>query len=636
MANQDMVCGTGLSNQPQPGDPSNYAILRAIPVFGGITVSWTFPTINPFAVAHTLLYRGTSADFINAVEISVVAGSSYFDQFPGGEPVLYYYWIKFVSVNGTYADVIGPTSCWANPIITTMMELLTDKIEQGVLAQSLKTEIDRITWLADGLTEESVYRAESDATIAEAYEGLQASFDETVSLVLTETELRSTADSSLASQITTVQSQLGDDLASVETTMQANIDTTNGVVQSIGALWTAKVSVNGLVGGFGVYNDGQEVQAGFDVDVFWVGRTNANKVKPFIIYDGVTYIDNAMIRQLTADKIDTRGLSIKDTNGNIILSAGSVLSSSYAAAGTVNSDLVPSISAAAATAIWSSVSGANRPQDNATYGSPWNLVSGEGKPENNATYGSPWSLVSGNGRPQDNATYGSPWSLVSGTGRPDDYATYGSPWSLVSGAGRPQDNATYGSPWSLVSGEGRPQDYATYGASFGVNIGGQITPSNISTYIAGAAIGTAYIANAAITNALIGTAAVGTLTIAGNAVTTMGTLGGTTNQTIYLNAPQGGQLAVTMWVGESPDENIGYNSKVRLFVDGTERLFLMGSQIYAGDGGGGDSGGSPSYYRSTESRIILVTLAAGTHSVSVTTPTSPAREYTAVCLLTQR
>jgi hypothetical protein len=315
-----------------------------------------------------LLYRGTSANFNNAVEISVVAGSSYFDQFPGGEPILYFYWIKFVSVNGTYGDVIGPASCWANPTITDMMQLLTDKIDRGVLAQSLKTEIDRISWLADGLTQEATYRAADDATLADAFNGLQASFDSTVSLVLTETHLRSTADSSLAQQITTVQSQLGNNLASVQTLLQTNITTTNGRVTSIGALWTAKVSVNGLIGGFGVYNDGQEVQAGFDVDLFWVGRTNANKVKPFIISEGVTYIDNAMIRQLTADKIDTRNLTVKDSLGNVILGSGISLNPTYAADGTRNSDLTASIASAAQRAIWANVSGANRPEDNATWG----------------------------------------------------------------------------------------------------------------------------------------------------------------------------------------------------------------------------------------------------------------------------
>lgn len=368
MISQGMVCGTGLSNQPKPGDPSNYSVLRASSVFGGIQVSWTFPALNPFAVAHTLLFRSTSNDFNTAAQLSVVAGSSYFDQFPGGEPVLYYYWIKFVSVNGTYGDLIGPASCWANPTILDMMQLLTDKIDRGVLAQSLKTEIDRISYLADGLSQEATYRASDDAVLADAFTGLQASFDSTVALVLQETHVRSTADSALAQQITTVQSQLGGNLSSVQTLMQTNINTTNGVLHSIGALWTAKVSVNGLIGGFGVYNDGQEVQAGFDVDLFWVGRTNANKVKPFIISEGVVYIDNAMIRQLTADKIDTRGLSIKDSAGNIILSAGSALNATYAAAGTKNSDLTQSITNASLTATWNSVSGSGKPQDNATWG----------------------------------------------------------------------------------------------------------------------------------------------------------------------------------------------------------------------------------------------------------------------------
>lgn len=43
--------------------------------------------------------------------------------------------------------------------------------------------------------------------------------------------------------------------------------------------------------------------------------------------------------QLTAGQIDTRGLSIKDASGNIILAAGSALPAAYAAAGTKNSEV---------------------------------------------------------------------------------------------------------------------------------------------------------------------------------------------------------------------------------------------------------------------------------------------------------
>ena len=57
------------------------------------------------------------------------------------------------------------------------------------------------------------------------------------------------------------------------------------------------------------------------------------------------------------------------------------------------------------------------------------------------------------------------------------------------------DGAGLGSTalWSGVSGSGKPEDNATVGAAFGVNISGQISASNVSTYIAGAAIGVAQI-----------------------------------------------------------------------------------------------------------------------------------------------
>lgn len=64
----------------------------------------------------------------------------------------------------------------------------------------------------------------------------------------------------------------------------------------VGSLYTAKVQSGGLIGGFGIYNDGTEVDAGFDVDRFWLGRTNSNKRKPFIMDGDVVYINNAMIR----------------------------------------------------------------------------------------------------------------------------------------------------------------------------------------------------------------------------------------------------------------------------------------------------------------------------------------------------
>ena len=117
------------------------------------------------------------------------------------------------------------------------------------------------------------------------------------------------------------------------------------------ALYTAKVDVNGLVGGFGIYNDGVVVEAGFDVDKFWVGRSGPDKIKPFIINNDTVYINNAVIANLTADHITTgllaadnvltRGMTVRDNAGNIILSAGTPLASSNItpAAGWLNSNI---------------------------------------------------------------------------------------------------------------------------------------------------------------------------------------------------------------------------------------------------------------------------------------------------------
>ncbi|ASK18854.1 phage tail tip fiber protein [Halomonas sp. N3-2A] len=99
-----------------------------------------------------------------------------------------------------------------------------------------------------------------------------------------------------ARAITTAQSALDDDIASVQQNLTTNIKRVDGELEEIGALYTAKVQVNGLIGGFAIYNDGTEVDAGFDVDRFWIGRTNGNKRKPFIIDDDVVYMNNAMIR----------------------------------------------------------------------------------------------------------------------------------------------------------------------------------------------------------------------------------------------------------------------------------------------------------------------------------------------------
>lgn len=311
------VCGTGSWAGPKPGDPDNHSILTATPAFGGIDVTWTYPVTNPFAVAHTILYRASTNNFDNAVRHAIVNGNFFYDKITTANNHTYYYWIQFVSIHGTYGEVIGPASAMARPLIEDVIAGLTNKIDSGLLAQSLKDEIARIDYLEEGITKEANYRRDDFEALGNAINALHATVDDVAAIVAEEVQVRASETSSLAQHLTTVQSALGDDIASVQTNLETFITHANNELQSIGALYTVKVDVNGLVGGFGVYNDGTEVEAGFDVDRFWVGRTQANKRKPFIIENGEVFIDEAAINKLTFSKL-------RDESGSFIVKDGKI------------------------------------------------------------------------------------------------------------------------------------------------------------------------------------------------------------------------------------------------------------------------------------------------------------------------
>lgn len=330
------TCGTGNwvppnPNIPKPGDPNSPGSLNATATFGGIDVSWSMPTVNPFAVAHTIVYRGLSSDFGAASQRTTVSGSHFYDKIIVEEPTEYFYWIIPVSVNGTYGDAIGPASATVLPMSTTIPGLIYGYVDDGVLAQSLKTKIDKITIngndllteiqariasgeymgaliqqvqtdLSTTLTffqEEIVQRTEANDALVQQINTMAAAIDNNMAALQNEMTVRANKDEILATQITTTQAELGDDITAGQVLLESKIDVVDGKVVQIGSLYTAKVQTNGLIGGFGIYNDGTFVDAGFDVDRFWIGRTLEDRRKPFEIVDGVTYIDTAVIRDLT-------------------------------------------------------------------------------------------------------------------------------------------------------------------------------------------------------------------------------------------------------------------------------------------------------------------------------------------------
>lgn len=341
------TCGIGGWGGPLPGDPDNNSVLTATPAFGGIDVAWSYPTTNPQAVAHVLLYRGLLSTFNSAIQIAVVSGDRYYDKSQTTQNLTYYYWIQIVSVNGTVGQLIGPASAMAKPPIANVIEQLSGQINVGLLAQSLKADIDKITLNATDIAAEITNRIAANNSLSASVAQVQTNITSAVTLInaeitnrtnantalvsqintvaaanttnaaaiVTETNARIAADSALAVQITTVQTSAANNLASVQTTLQTNITAVDGKATSIGARYTAQVGVNGLVGGFGVYNDGSTIEAGFDVNTFWIGSSAENKRKPFIVTGGVVYIDEAAINKLTFTKL-------RDESGNFVVVDG--------------------------------------------------------------------------------------------------------------------------------------------------------------------------------------------------------------------------------------------------------------------------------------------------------------------------
>ena len=298
---------------PVPGDPdSSNVVLSATPAFGGIDVTWSYPAVNPGAVGHVKLYRSNSSDFGGAILLNIVNGTFYYDRVDAN--IQYWYWIQIVSINGTVGELIGPATASARPLIEDLIEQLTAKIDSGLLAITLRAKLDEISLLNENLLDEILARENANVSLADAIAAAEAGTAEALTFIANEQASRVTADSAIAENIDIVAATLGGDFAAVTTAMQVDIDATDGHVN---AIYSAKVLANDLIGGFGIWNDSHTVQAGFDVDTFWVGRTGPDKRKPFIVVGGEVFIDEAVINKLTFSKL-------RDESGSFIVAGGKV------------------------------------------------------------------------------------------------------------------------------------------------------------------------------------------------------------------------------------------------------------------------------------------------------------------------
>ena len=325
------TCGVPVSTLGASEDPDlNSPILSAQSGLGGIAVSWTYPAINPQAVAHTAVYRNKSAAFESAALVATVGGNYYFDRIDVSIGTEYFYWIQVFSVTGTEGDILGPVSATLQPSAAQLIEILQGKIDNSALNQDLKTEIDTIGDFSSGLSAEEQQRLfgddvldqlmaqtrvdlngvdaliknevsqriSSDANILTQINAIGTKTEENEALVTDLSFTVTTETDALASEITTASATAADNLATAQEELIAYADSESAAAKSISTLeitvgentaavqetssvlygaegltaqHMVKTDVNGFISGYGLYNDGNTSAFIVNADLFAIG-----------------------------------------------------------------------------------------------------------------------------------------------------------------------------------------------------------------------------------------------------------------------------------------------------------------------------------------------------------------------------
>lgn len=349
-----MSCGTGNWTGPLPGDPDNNSILSAVPAFGGIDVSWTYPNINPHAVAHVLLYRGISDNYAASVKQATVAGNIFYDRITGTAGTRYYYWIQIVSVNGTVGAAIGPASAIARSRIEDTIIDLSGKIEESALGTALRGSIGDITDNYNELLGKIGSFAGNNQAFMDALAIVQSGLTEALTLLNTEVTQRTSGQNALLSQQTVLAAlnqvnvaaileeqtvRVNADSALAQTVKELGVANTKGIAAAVKTIESSKIGYSGKAtteepyegnGSFTVYPvstypavdfpeyainrtriiDKEGVinwNAGNALQLTWVvGLPLAQAVKSIGISDGTDYLT-----------VEQRATAQKKTNGDL-------------------------------------------------------------------------------------------------------------------------------------------------------------------------------------------------------------------------------------------------------------------------------------------------------------------------------
>lgn len=292
--------------------------------------------------------------------------------------------IDDVVTSNLAAAIAGPFADINSSLNTTTNLVNTLTQSNNAVIDSVNTALAAIDVASNTYVENINFESAVDSIVASHIATLNATYENTLA---TKTELDiavATVNDSLASSTVALTSNYTDAIqasaiditnayTSLTTALSSSIDaltvTIDGNTASIIEESTIRAEETGNL--YGMYNvrialdaNGQEYVTGFGLAADIINGTASSaftvsadsfiildplnpdiNASPFTVYttpqtfnqgqpdeytlNAGVYIDNAVIGQLTAGQIDTRGLTIRDDYGNIILASGTPLTSSY-------------------------------------------------------------------------------------------------------------------------------------------------------------------------------------------------------------------------------------------------------------------------------------------------------------------
>jgi hypothetical protein len=345
--------------------------LTALSAVGGIfsiDLAWSF---DPTAVGvdYVEIHGSLTGNRADAVLLTVQkypARSWVHMGMPAGQE--WFYWGRVVDTSGNLSEwhplsATDGVTASSSTDPSEILDMLFDQIGLAHIAAELAEPIEQIPLIAwaqdwDSLTAEinrlgaqtlvqgervhsfalinteQTLRTTEDEALAQQISTVAAGLDGAVAAIQTEETARVTADEANASLITNVQARLDTgDFAAVKTSAEASANKITGLE----AKYTIKVNAAGHVAGMELLSGSGGSAVVWLADKFLFAKPDGTGTPQQIMALGTVNGVNALgLRgdlivdgSIVASKIDTRGLTIKDAAGNVILGSGTGLPASY-------------------------------------------------------------------------------------------------------------------------------------------------------------------------------------------------------------------------------------------------------------------------------------------------------------------